>query len=203
MHAVRACVDDLLAVVEDQQRSPIPHHSFRRPRAPTRRSRLSRRSPRRYARHQRSVREWSQIYKPDPVVMLVDLTGGHLERNSRLPRPARPGQSHEAGLAQQLGDSPHRLLASNEHVHRRRQVVASSREEPATPGTKIQCHRHAARTAVPAVQNPSGCSGPVRQGCTEVGASIQAKTLSSETSTCPPCAPSQIRATTSADASAA
>ena len=128
--AVRAFVEDLLAVVEDEQRSPIPQRPL---------DGLERRlvvgdphadrlgdTP----RHQLAIRNGTQIDEPHPVLMLIDLAGGHLERNPRLPRPARPGQSHEAGLAQQLGDGPHRRFPSDERVHRRRQVVASSRENP-------------------------------------------------------------------------
>ena len=117
-----ALVDEVLAVVDDEQRVVGGEPEGNNPRD---RSGIWIRKPERLCHGGRQVRripKLGQRYEPDTVPEAVrDLSSG-CDGEARLPRPARPDERHEPAVVEELWHRPQLGFATDQTHERRRKV---------------------------------------------------------------------------------
>ena len=117
--------DQVLAVVEDQQREPpgeLGAEAFEG-RALGREGEPERGGGR--GRHQRRVAQARQLHEPDAVAARVHPRARGLEAETGLARAAGAGEREQAVAVEQTGDLPQLAVAADEARQRDRQVVTS------------------------------------------------------------------------------
>ena len=124
LHGLRGLVDDVLAVVEQQQRALAAQCGFdegeRRDVAFCARAKRARDR----MRDKRRVGHRREFHEPDPIVERAGQLAGRLDCQACLAGPARTDQRDQPRLACRLADLCQRLPASDETRQRRRQVRA-------------------------------------------------------------------------------
>ena len=125
-----AGADQVLAVVQDQQRAPLAELGAEALESgePRREGEPKRGGGR--VRHQPGVAEARQLDQPDAVAALADARRRGLEAETGLARPAGAGERDQAMAVEQPGDLAQLAVAPDEARQRDRQVVASALGRP-------------------------------------------------------------------------
>ena len=123
------CVDEVLAVVEEEKQTLSLHRTSDRVGQRPARLLVDVEDTGYGGGHEPTVPERGQGHPPDPVRKRVGELGGQLQREPRLPGPARPrqGQDTDSGLRGSLHEPGELLLAAEERRGRNREVRAEER----------------------------------------------------------------------------